>query len=379
MKANPFSKLRDKIHTLTDPGKRAYSGGPASKPNQHLKVYDAHDLSGEHSESQSSDESFNGFPSLRTHRAPESGSLISGYDAGLKNRAVPPVSENSARTARSDRNATSSPLGPSNKKAEFGNPAMPEPFDGANTDKKVYKNNASAGAAHDTKPARRLNTTAPSYKEAPVTAISKGRGAPGTTLQPAEKKIADAPSRKNFTKPDKEQVTNTLHSSRLMVPYWLEHAMPVHLPNSMRTRQTHAVTSQPAPAAVAASTAHYTTSTFVSAARDGNLQMVKLHIEAGLNVNAGPSAFAPTPLTEAAMGGHCDVVKAILPHASEQSKTDSLRALMWTASDQDMENKLNESGKAIVASLKDKATAYEKMDSEELPVERINWMVTLAM
>jgi hypothetical protein len=143
MKANPFSKLRDKIHTLTDPGKRTFSNGPAPKPNQHLKAYDAHEISGEHSESQSDDESFNDFPSLRTRQETESRSLFSEYDAGLKKRPVPPVSENSAGTARSNRISTSSPLGPSNKKAESGIPAKPAPL-----------------------PYRR-STTAPSYKADP--------------------------------------------------------------------------------------------------------------------------------------------------------------------------------------------------------------------
>lgn len=80
-------------------------------------------------------------------------------------------------------------------------------------------------------------------------------------------------------------------------------------------------------------TSRYTIETFIDAVKNGRLESVVLHIEAGLEVNVKSKRLGNTPLIVAARHGHETIVRHLLMAGAfvDQARDDDVTALMSAA------------------------------------------------
>lgn len=110
-------------------------------------------------------------------------------------------------------------------------------------------------------------------------------------------------------------------------------------------------------------------------AAQGNLNNVSLFIAAYPEADAGPNEYSPSPLTEAARNGHIDVVKALIPRASEKVQLDALCEVFWVATSTEKRQALAPVIHALAQEFKDR----DKNDSlntitENLTGEHFDWV-----
>ena len=149
-----------------------------------------------------------------------------------------------------------------------------------------------------------------------------------TTAQPIVRTRDDATKKK--VTPDRPAVSQELAAPKGMttVPSY-QTPLP---PPAAYDRQQGAIASETTTLSTTP-TSRYTAQTFVDAARSGCLDSVLRHIDAGLEVNVGPTPYAATPLMHAANLGHEAVVRQLLNAGAcvNQAQRDGGTALMFAA------------------------------------------------
>lgn len=110
-------------------------------------------------------------------------------------------------------------------------------------------------------------------------------------------------------------------------------------------------------------------------AAQGNLNNVSLFIAAYPEADVGPGEYSPSPLMEAARNGHIDVVKALVPRASEKVQLDALCEVFRIATSTEKRQALAPVIHALAQEFKDR----DKNDSlntitENLTGEHFDWV-----
>lgn len=114
---------------------------------------------------------------------------------------------------------------------------------------------------------------------------------------------------------------------------------------------------------------------FANDAARGNLDKVNLFIAAYPEADAGPSEYSPSPLIEAARNGHIDVVKALIPRASEKVQLDALCEVFRIATSTEKKQALEPVIHTLAQGFKNRdKNDYLNTITENVPDEHFDWV-----
>lgn len=120
---------------------------------------------------------------------------------------------------------------------------------------------------------------------------------------------------------------------------------------------------------------------FAHAAAQGKLKEVNLFLAAYPETDAGPGEYSPSPLIEAARNAHPDVVKALMPKASEKVQIDALSAVLHGATTESERMKLADTIEVLAKGFKEnqKNDVFNAICDPISGTEQLDWVFETLM